>query len=1493
MTLHQKLILGTLCCCACAGAADGIFDDFSGYLPDTFRTDSPWKERAYGKHPSMQLAEENGNRFMKAAGGGDRHVWRVFDPPTLASLLKGNGFVLEFKNRSGGTVELGTAGRYTSGEQFRIRMNGGLVLSFRKQDYYGILKFEPGEWTTIRILFRKAGDKIVVTAAFRPEKSNTFLMDPELKEIAIPASEFHFKLWNGINVRLDGSAGLDDLSLRPLTPSLFSGMKEGTIEIPMKPLADHILPPRTLSDLSGVWECAAKESAEGSRVWTKTVVPGDHAAMVNRVREKGFLFRRFFEIPSIQPATRYLIRFERVSMFSRIYLNGTLVKESRDGWFPFSVDVTNALRTGRNELLVEVRAPNSVKDSAKKYPQGWSWFLPLFSGIPYPVHLETCGDVRVEDAFVVSHVAGNRKLEAEVTLFNASSVPRKIRLDGKVGTEFAFSPVSVTLPPESGKTIRLAGSWKNPRLWWPHDPHLYRLDLTVTENGRTLDALRQEFGFREIRVEKERICLNGVPFLHRRDSAIVYWKSTIGNGEAIRQYFDLLRKRGYNGVRLHSSANLRYIREADRAGILVSPESGVNEPRGHEVTPEYWEHAKEHLAQMVKTYRNHPSVIYWCISNEFASYYMKGTREEKAAVDARMCGFGRMIESLDPTRTWTASGDGELGGQGRHGPAPTLSFHYAWQPFKQANMLPNTAYWLEQGLAPWQGIVWDRTKPLILSEDMYHPYSLKPPHGMAWWAGNAAYDIRNGGALKAWHDAYRMLADGYYSAGVSGWNPWAVSASTPKNPLFDDFGPLMPDWLIAIRPLGGGFASGATVSREILCYNQTFESKKGLLRSILLQENKELQHETHETEFAAGKCSTFHLNLKLPKVQQKTSLLWKLTLESGGRILAKKKVELTIYPEESVCRAPFSTALVDPAQKLGTEFSFDKGRFRTLADALQSRAGNLVIACAKLTPEEGRQIDRFVKDGGTVLILELDPEGWKPVPCDSRFRAAFAFLRSPGDPLMREISDGDLRLWGTEGFSVKGAFRKTSVGICDILADCGSGQEMAALLRLRRGRGSLLLCQLAVVSEHAGEPAAGYVLRRLIKGFVSKTRPVFRPVTIVHDPERRLESGFRKMGFQFRTEGDSGILSVDGSIPWGTEVSARLKRCLENGGTVIVDRLTPSNSSELSRIAEDTIHLEPSAEWAFQTTGEVELDGVSNSDLLWAKNPALLFDRMVSEQISGKPLSGKETPMADFLIRSRKGIPLLNPCGAAVWRRKRGRLVVNNLNWTSSVRKEKAARVTGTLLHQLGAALSPEDRTGEFLALDLKHSMNRAFWHRPQEGKTGWFGNEKDDMRYFPVNVTGIDPDLHVPAPVEKFPAGLRNFGGIDFELVDPEMNRGKGCVVLNPGESLTLKPNGKIMRLWFFGAAGSMLPKGKTAALVRWSGAAEMPIRAGFELNGYHYLSECESGVVGWVGRTPERSEAVLWVWSVPNPRPEVPVDHVTVTARVPMALIAVTAER
>ena len=116
----------------------------------------------------------------------------------------------------------------------------------------------------------------------------------------------------------------------------------------------------------------------------------------------------------------------------------------------------------------------------------------------------------------------------------------------------------------------------------------------------------------------------------------------------------------------------------------------------------------------------------------------------------------------------------------------------------------------------------------------------------------------------------------------------------------------MPDWLIAVRSLGSGFASGASVPREILCYNQTFESKKGLLRSVLLHENKELLHETHETVFAAGKRSSFHLNLKLPKVRQKTNLLWKLILESGERILAEKKLELTVYPEEAVCQAPSS-----------------------------------------------------------------------------------------------------------------------------------------------------------------------------------------------------------------------------------------------------------------------------------------------------------------------------------------------------------------------------------------------------------------------------------------------------------------------------------------------------------------------------------------------------------------------------------------------------------
>ncbi len=64
----------------------------------------------------------------------------------------------------------------------------------------------------------------------------------------------------------------------------------------------------------------------------------------------------------------------------------------------------------------------------------------------------------------------------------------------------------------------------------------------------------------------------------------------------------------------------------------------------------------------------------------------------------------------------------------------------------------------------------------------------------------------------------------------------------------------------------------------------------------------------------------------------------------------------------------------------------------------------------------------------------------------------------------------------------------------------------------------------------------------------------------------------------------------------------------------------------------------------------------------------------------------------------------------------------------------------------------------------------------------------KEDMRYFPVNRTGIDPDLRVPCPLEPFPQEPVNYGGIDFTLVDPDQNKGAACLVLEPKQNIEIK---------------------------------------------------------------------------------------------------------
>lgn len=1107
------------------------------------------------------------------------------------------------------------------------------------------------------------------------------------------------------------------------------------------------------------------------------------------------------------------------------------------------------------------------------------WLIGSFQGIPYPVHLESSGAIAIEDVFVIPRLAPTPSLETRIEVRNHS--PEAVEAVLSVATQdasFRHAPCPLLLQPGESKTLILKDDWPNPRRWWPHDPQLYNLDVAITAAGRTIDARRQRFGFREVRVAGPDMFLNGVKVLQRRSSTLAYWNTT--TDEWRRKEIGILRGRGYNGYRMHLGASPRIARISDELGWLVAPEGAICNPHGDGVLPEFWPAAQKHILSMVKAMRNNPSVLYWCLSNEFASYYMKGTPEEKAAVDARMVEIGHAATAVDPTRIWTCSGDGELGGNGKHGPAPALSLHYGWQPSKLQNTLPLTAYWLDEGLKPWQGIAWDKTKPIILSEDLFLPYCFSPPGGMTQWAGDQAYDLDQG-VYRAWFDAYRMLADGYYHAGVSVWNPWGTGESSERNPLYA-LGNLMPDYLVAVKELNRNLAAGSTASRTVFVYSRMFRDVDGVLSSQLRSGGGEIESNERRFVLKAGARHDLSIDLEIPATKEKTDLTWDLTLrDASGTTLFAKTVPLMAYPAITVT-PPAGCALLAADDAVLSGIAFPGGRFRSLGEALDANPLALVVVALKIEGDDALRLHNAVAGGLKVLWLEAPPSGSVPAKTDAGHYAAFAFIRSPDDPAVAGFDEREFQLWGTDHLVSRNTFIKPEQGNADIILDCGSSSGMThtPLLRVHCGEGYHLLCQVPVVSTLGVEPAAPHVLAALLRSLaVPHQARRLRPALACPD-DMALKESLGKAGIPVAAaSGPESVLLADGRKAMSRETLDQLVAHCRDGGTAMISGLDADNAAKLAKAFGFSLAMAPlpEARQLLRLACTPITVGLSNDDLFWHQGDDL--SNLISARMRGNPFTLKGESVLDGELRldgAPQALIPFAPCGMAIIPVGQGRLIVSTIKWERflGISAVKARRFIGTVLHNAGSLTVGDKALTEYRPLDLRPVANRGFWNRPEHAVAGWFGDAKDDLRYFPVNVTGNDPELNMPQPPEKFPPGLLNYAGVDFLLADPEANEGKSCVVVDKTGPVELAVGSPVAAVWMLGALDKMLPAGTPVVAIAWryeDGSTETSrLQAGVELNGYQYPTEVSRGLRGWIGRTPSRRDAVLWCWSAPNPAPE-----------------------
>ena len=353
-----------------------------------------------------------------------------------------------------------------------------------------------------------------------------------------------------------------------------------------------------------------------------------------------------------QEGKRYFLQFEGVGTYATITLNDTQYPKELIGRTVFTLDVTEALNTGKNTLHILVDHPAMQTESpwvcgGCSSEWGFSEGSQPF-GIFRPVSLIETDAVRVEPFGV--HIWNNAACDTvfiETEVKNYTQQIQQIELVNKFtqasGKQVFRSVATESLLPGETKTLHHAEKIEDAHRWSLDDPYLYNLATMIKRNGKTTDEVRTPFGIRSISWPvlrhngDNRFFLNGQPVFI---NGTCEYEHLLGNSHAfspeqIRSRVKQITNAGFNAFReAHQPHNLLYQQLLDEQGILFWSQFSAHIWYD---TPQFRKNFKHLLVRWIKERRNSPSVILWGLQNE--SVLPKDFAEECSAI----------IRQLDPT----------------------------------------------------------------------------------------------------------------------------------------------------------------------------------------------------------------------------------------------------------------------------------------------------------------------------------------------------------------------------------------------------------------------------------------------------------------------------------------------------------------------------------------------------------------------------------------------------------------------------------------------------------------------------------------------------------------------------------------------------------------------------------------------------------------------------------------------------------------------------
>ncbi len=312
---------------------------------------------------------------------------------------------------------------------------------------------------------------------------------------------------------------------------------------------------------------------------------------------------------------RVILEFEGVQYYTKVWLNGAYIGDHEGSYGAFTMDVTDYIRDGEENLLAlrcySPKPGNTHRGMESNMIPVW---LGGFQHIQTPVYVKVVPQVSIKDTYVVADYKTG-KVNVELTLNNPGNAPVKVDIDAAIKAanhNYSTDTFVKTMKIQPGDAlINFELEVKDFIAWDLDNPYLYDVTVEVGEQGATYsDKSIITTGFKEFYIDDGGyFVLNGERIFLKSTHTAPYVIGSVDVGADIDRQLhqlDYLKSIGNNIVRfLDGPALPEMLDYCDRIGLMAYEETAMSWTQvDGPVTPEMF---KEEVAQLLKRDRNHVS----------------------------------------------------------------------------------------------------------------------------------------------------------------------------------------------------------------------------------------------------------------------------------------------------------------------------------------------------------------------------------------------------------------------------------------------------------------------------------------------------------------------------------------------------------------------------------------------------------------------------------------------------------------------------------------------------------------------------------------------------------------------------------------------------------------------------------------------------------------------------------------------------------------------